>query len=286
MRIQFRGETLTQPSPLRRERGIKSICLWGLLFLTARFGIAQNTATPPPSGKSVEISEQGAPLTQNSVAPTTETLKLLRAIESAHGKAKTVQGTFDQLKESEIFLEKINSKGKFSYLKPDLFRCDYDPPDETTNLILKDDIYVYVPSIQQAERYHFHSPEERDQQLHVMVLGFGFKSDDITREYQVRSSQDNAELIGQLKGDKLDPAKVVLLEAVPAPGLADTAPFTRLKLWIDKASFLPQKIWFEDYNGDKTTMTNLKTQFDVTLPPSLFEAKFPKGTEIIDKTER
>ncbi|MBI3735075.1 outer membrane lipoprotein carrier protein LolA [Candidatus Sumerlaeota bacterium] len=237
------------------------------------------------TGGSVEIKEDGAALPKTESAPSTETLRILREIEERHGKSKSVVGTFDQTKESEIFLETIKSKGKFFYLKPDYFRCDYDPPDEMTNLILKEAIYVHVPSIKQVERYKFHTPEERDQQLHVMTLGFGFKADDILREYEAKTSLDDPALIEELKSGGNDPAKILLLKATPAATLAETSPFTQIKLWIDKGTLLPQKIWFEDYNGDKTTIKVLDVKFDSEIPASTFEAKFPAGTEMIDKSD-
>lgn len=256
------------------------------IFLAlAILALAPLAAQPTDSGTSVEITEEGADVEGTEDKPSTATLTLLQALEGKHGTAKTVIGDFEQTKESEIFLETIQSKGRFSYSKPDLFRCDYLPPDEMTNLIVKDAIYVHTPALNQVEMYRFHTPEERDQQLHVMVLGFGCRAADILREYQVKVSEDTDELTKKLMEEGLDPAKVALIEAVPVKALAETAPFTSINLWIDKETLLPQKIWFEDYNGDTTSIKILKVAFDAEIPASTFEAKFPEGAAIIDKSD-
>lgn len=216
---------------------------------------------------------------------TSATLEILRALETRHASVVTVRGTFDQLKVSEIFLEEIKSKGTFWFKKPDQFRCDYEPPDEMTNLILRDSIYVYVPSIEQCEVYRFASDRERDQQLHSMVLGFGFKTEELIADYVIESSEDAGPLRDELAAAGRDAAAAVLLHLMPLPDAGDTSPFTHLKLWIDKDTLLPEKVWFEDYNGDKTTIEIRTIDLNTAVEPSRFAPSFPPGTEFIDKTE-
>lgn len=265
-----------------RRLTIPSFMLAAMLWVAANL-----TAQTPEAGTSTEISEDGASVAvvAGEERASTATLAVLQAIEEKHGKAKTVAGDFEQTKESEIFLETIQSKGHFAYSKPDLFRCDYFPPDQMTNLIVRDAIYVHTAALNQVEKYRFHTPEERDQQLHVMVLGFGCRAADILREYQVTTSEDDEELKKELATASLESAKVALLRAAPLAAVAETAPFTVIKLWIDKGSLLPQKIWFEDYNGDKTTIKIVKVDFDAEIPSATFEPTFPAGTEMIDKSD-
>lgn len=255
----------------------------GLIAVIARAQPEPPASQSPPTA-AIELAEDSAPL-GSAPAPTTGTLALLRALESRHGSVRTIHGVFSQLKQSEIFLEEIVSSGEFWFQKPDLFRSDYNPPDEMTNLILKDAIYLHMPSIQQVEVYHFTSPEERDQQLHAMVIGFGFDTEELIREYEVHSSADEAALIQEIEAAGLDPKKTSLLRIVPVGAYLDTSPFTRLKLWLDSESLLPEKIWYEDYNGDKMTLTIEKLELGVKIDPELFLPKFPPGTEVIDKTD-
>lgn len=241
-----------------------------------------------PEGSELETVREGSGPIAPAVAAapvTPATLALLRALETRHASVVTVRGSFDQLKVSEIFLEEIRSKGTFWYQKPDLFRCDYEPPDEMTNLILKDAIYVYVPELEQCEVYRFSSDQERDQQLHSMVLGFGFKTDDLLEAYSIVSSEDEGPARDELTQAARKPAEAALLHLKPLPGLEDTSPFTNLKLWIDKGSLLPEKVSFEDYNGDKTTIDLRSVDLNVAVDAKKFVPSFPAGTEYIDKSD-
>jgi outer membrane lipoprotein-sorting protein len=253
----------------------------------------ESPAEPPPARPDLPaIPEEKELLTvrEDDPAPApagvvpAETLALLNEIEKRHASVVTVKGSFDQLKVSEIFLEEIRSKGTFWYRKPDQFRCDYEPPDEMTNLILRDAIYVYVPAIEQCEVYRFASDRERDQQLHSMVLGFGFKTKELLEEYTVRSSANAEDLREELVKAGRDPGQAAILHLTPLPAFEDSSPFTELKLWIDKARLLPEKVWFEDYNGDRTTIEIRSIDLNTAVDPSLFTPSFPRGTEFIDKS--
>jgi len=244
-----------------------------------------NTEADTDTEAATEVPSETPKTSPPSDDATSKTLALLRAVEKRHAGANTVRGTFQQTKISEIFLEEIESTGTFWYRKPEFFRCDYNQPDEMTNLIVEDKIYVFVPSIEQVEVYKFASPEERDQQLHSMVLGFGFEAEEILEQYEVQSSEDQASLLSELTLEKLDSAAVALFRFQPKGALIETSPFTSLKLWIDKETLLPQKIWFEDYNGDKTTLRIVQIELNVSIDDNLFSPSFPPGTEFIDKTE-
>lgn len=257
------------------------------LVAFATSGLAQPPADPD-GGRSVEILESGAVVRPGGVeariAP--PTLAFLRAMEARHGGAKAVRGEFRQIKTSDIFLEEFESKGVFVYVEPDLFRCDFEPPDESTNLVVRDAIYVHFPSIAQVERYRFATPEERDQQMHTMTLGFGLETDKIVREYDVISTEEGLlALAKELRDEGFDPAKTTLIHARPAADLAETSPFTLVKLWIDKESLRPQKIWYEDASGERTEILVDKVEFDPPVDRSIFEPKFPPGTEFIDKSD-
>lgn len=255
------------------------------MFFIGLLLAAQPPASLPESGPSVEIAEDGTALEAESPAPTEGTMRLLRDLEGRHGRTQNVHGTFKQLKESEVFLEETTSTGEFWFRRPDLFRTDYAPPDELTNLIVEDAIYVHTPSLKQVEVYRFASKEERDQQLHSMLIGFGFKAEEIAREYEVHSSADEPALREELTAAGLDPEQKALIALKPRPEFAETSPFTLLKLWIDKESLLPEKIWFEDYNGDKTTIDIQEIEFDAKIDDAVFQPRFPPGTERIDKSQ-
>lgn len=225
--------------------------------------------------------EAGANLT-GDIAPAT--MDLLRELERRHADVQSISGTFTQNKVSEIFLEEIQSTGRFWFRKPDQFRADYQPPDEMTNLIVRDAIYIFVPELKQVEVYRFASEAEREQQLHSMVLGFGFDPERLADQYLIASSEADAALRAEVEAEGKDPEQTALIRLAPRPDLLETSPFTSLKLWIGKSRWLPEKVWFEDYNGDQTTINIQSIDMNTPIDEALFQPSFPAGTEYIDKT--
>jgi outer membrane lipoprotein-sorting protein len=58
-----------------------------------------------------------------------------------------------------------------------------------------------------------------------------------------------------------------------------------MKVTIDKASHLPEKIWYKDTADASLTLTMKKVELDPRIPDKVFDkaAIFPKGVEYIDK---
>jgi outer membrane lipoprotein-sorting protein len=251
------------------------------------FAVGQ-VATPPPTQPpvaappSIELGPDGRPL-RPPEPPKGETVALLALLEARHGEIRNFAGGFDQLVVSAVFLTEIPSKGRFWYAKPHNFRCDYLGEDEITNLITEDAFYMHVPANKQVDKITFRSASERDQQLHLMALAFNFRTQEIVRDYEVRSSEGDAELAEELKAGGGDPARTALLRFTPWGPRADASPFARLKIWLDKTTLLPEKIWHVRHDGDATTMSNLKIETNVEIDDKIFAANFP-GSKIIDQS--
>ena len=58
-----------------------------------------------------------------------------------------------------------------------------------------------------------------------------------------------------------------------------------LKLYIDKASHLPEKIWYQDPNDAHMTLRMKKIETDAALSDTLFDRGklFPADAETIDR---
>ena len=257
-----------------------AFCLGGLLWTSAQ--------EPPPAAPvpdlAIDIAADGTPIPGGVNRPTSGTMGLLRRLEQRHDEVKTVWSTFKQTKVSEIFQETISSEGQLWFEMPDRFRCDYE--DELISLIVGNTIWMYVPANNQVEILRYESDEERDQQLHSIVLGFGFKTEEMIRSYEIHSSEDEPFLIDEIREAGLELDEVVLLQLEPVPERLDTSPFTKLKLWIDRETLLPDKVWYEDYNGDNVTITLLDPVLNRPIEKEIFEAAriFPAGVEVIDRS--
>jgi outer membrane lipoprotein-sorting protein len=276
-------------TPLRRDRRwtiIPLLAAWmilGGLVFSPRPMMAQGTV---PQTKGYEIKENGEPITSSTAQTpiSSGTLRLLRTMETFHKDVKTIHAIFGQVRTDEIFLEQVASKGELWFDKPNRFRCDYSDPEPMINLIVGEALYMYVKKLDQVDYWTFSSPEERDQQLHQLLIGFGFKADDLVKHYDIHSSVDEAGPLAELKAEKLDPEKKVLFVIKPRPAYQETSPFKQLKVYIDKASELPEKIWYKDLSDASMTLLMKKIDLDVKLDPGLFDKdKLFKGAEYIDK---
>lgn len=244
-------------------------------------------------GKSVEINEKGDALhTTGTLATggsagaevTSGTLRLLRTLETFHKNVKTIHATFDQIRIDETMQEDTKSRGELWFDKPSRFRADYADPTPQKTLITGDTFYLYTPELKQVDYYTFESPEERDQQLHQLLIGFGFKADDLVKQYEIHSADEPGPR-SELDKEKINPEKTAMFIIKPRPEYEKTSSFTLLKVYIDKASHLPEKIWYKDPTGSTMILTMKKIELDVKLDDTFFDKKklFPSEATFINK---
>jgi outer membrane lipoprotein-sorting protein len=216
---------------------------------------------------------------------TSGTLRLLRTLETFHKNVKTVRATFDQVRVDELFPDEVKSQGELWFRKPYLFRCDYTYERPMTLLILENALYMYMPDLEQVDYITFESEKSREQQLHHLLIGFGFETDELIKTYEIHSSEDELEARDELTGAGLDPAGKALFVFKPRPRFEETSPFLLLKLYIDKASHLPEKIWYLDPNDASMTLTMKKIQTDETFDDGTFDRLklFPADVQYFDK---
>ena len=113
--------------------------------------------------------------------------------------------------------------------------------------------------------------------------------EELLARYTIHSSEDEAAPAQELEAEAAKsgwkPGEKALLIVEPRPEFAAEATFRQLKVYIDKAALLPQKIWYRDPADASMTLEIKKIERDVKPAPELFDTSkvIPKGTEIIDK---
>lgn len=239
------------------------------------------TATHPAALAAAKPTSASATLSQ----PTSGTLRMLRTLEAFHKDVKTVHATFHQVRVDEVMMDKVPSEGELWYKKPTLFRADYTDKQPMTTLILEDALYLYVPELKEVDYWKFENAQKRDQQLHQLLIGFGFDVDELIRTYEIQSSEGDAAPLKELKDGGGDPEKTALFYFKPRAEYRDSSPFQSLKLYVDKASHLPEKIWYEDQNQASMTLTMKTIETDKPIDGAMFDKTkvFPAAVEFIDK---
>jgi outer membrane lipoprotein-sorting protein len=273
---------------------MKRIFVIPLASAIAWLGIGLGHAAPAQPTPIVRVGIQRLTSVTPSIATrptsatrdvTSGTLRMLRTLNAFHKDVKTIHATFHQSREDEVFLKTVQSEGELWFRKPYFFRVDYANPQPMITLILEKMLYSYVPELKEVDCWSFDSDQNRDQQMHQLLLGFGQDEAELVRLYRIHSSEDEAEPLKELVSDGMDPKKKVLFYFTPRPQYADGSPFVKMKLFVDKATHMPEKIWYEDSNDANMTLAMKKIQTDVGLDDALFNPNrvFPSGVEYIDK---
>jgi len=250
---------------------VVSLILW--LAVTARSVAAGQPA--PPTSPTVAIPEtsptaaaRGATspvLVNDPVA-----IKWLRTLEERHKDHRRATGKFRQTKIDPVFQEKIEAGGRFYYERPNSFRCDYEKPEPSTNLVIGDRVLLYFPKFKQAERYHLARNGSGIGEVNEMLLAFGIETDKILKYFTVLS-------------DPVTSADVVRLTFLPKSRREDR-PFARFVLELSKTDLSPKRFEITGDEQDVTVVevTEIKWN-DPSMPPDIFQLNLPRDVEMIEQ---
>jgi outer membrane lipoprotein-sorting protein len=138
-------------------------------------------------------------------------------------------------------------------------------PDQRSILRTGDSLFVYTPKINRVEEYNL--GKNRSLVDQYVRLGFGTRSADMTRSYDVAVSGE----------EELDGKKVVVLELTPRSEEVRKQ-IVKVQMWVDEASWLPlQQKFLEATAGDYLLIhyTNLKK--NLKLSDKKFKQDWPKN---------
>ncbi len=198
-----------------------------------------------------------------------QAVEMLKKLELKYAQVQTIAGAFTQTREDKDFGSKEQAVANFVLQKPNNFRADYQPPDESVNLIAGDTSYRYIPKLRQVERYRFsNSGTARD--LNFMLLGFGVKTDDVLAVYDARWLTQG--VARGFRGIQLTPRD------------KKNAAFKYVTILVtDDEKLLPAQFSMEQLDGVRVT-ANLRLKdlrLGAPVDKSVFSARFP-GAEVID----
>ena len=247
-------------------------------------GIAQKEPAP-----TAEADLPSTPSLAND-SPTSEVLALLKRIEERHGNLKTLQAEFDQVKVSETFADETRSHGSLLLEMPDRLRCEYDRPDPSTILFVDDTLYQFVPTIKQVDKWRFRTKAEAQEQLRLLLLGFGLSSEEILKSYRVErveAAEPKADRVGESEGEG-----GAALPTPSAPWVLAFRPrnrevakhYTEIRVSFDRERLLPRSVRLTEVAGDVTNLTIQpeKVLLNEKIEAGKFKPEFPGNPEVIE----
>ena len=190
-------------------------------------------------------------------AAAADTAQVLKSLEDGGRALKTMKAQFTETKVSVLLNEKAESRGDVTLQVPGRFRWNYTAPQPGV-MVVKDGRFArYVPQSKQV----FRGPAKGDADL---LVGFGPGAAGLGKKYDVTLLPD--EKVGETPAYVLD-----LKQRSGEAGL-----FSAVRLWIDKARFIPVQTRLTEPTGDHTTIRFDQTIVNGPLAPGAFDLKLPK----------
>lgn len=222
---------------------------------------------PYPSGAQGDSTTA----TLAAISPRDEAVAFLRRVEEKNAATETLRGRFTQTRIDETFLEEVTSEGEFRYKAPSRFRADYRGRDETTAAsviyMVDDRLYNYVPEIKQVDVLDL--PKGDSAAINQMLLGFGVKVEKILDYFEVQPSTEPA------------PEGRTRLNFF-SKNREKTLGFDRIEIVFVTEALIPETLYlFEE--GSETTIALRDVAVNEPVDDAVFEAKFPKDVEIIQR---
>lgn len=138
-------------------------------------------------------------------------------------------------------------------------------PDQRSILRTGDSLFVYTPKINRVEEYNL--GKNRSLVDQYVRLGFGTRSADITRSYDVAVTGE----------EELDGKKVVVLQLTPKSEEVRKQ-IVKVQMWVDEASWLPlQQKFFEATAGDYLLIHYTDLKKNLKLSDKKFKQDWPKN---------
>jgi outer membrane lipoprotein-sorting protein len=195
--------------------------------------------------------KKAAPVTLESV---------VKKVQEQQKTTRTLQADFRQEKELALLSKPEVSAGRFVFSKPNHVRWSYDSPKRVEMLIAEGTLTTYFPDLQKAERIDVRRFEDRI----FKYMGASGAIDELARYFDFTFTDTATNPFWVLE---LAPKNRAVARRVK-----------RIKIWIEKATYLTSKFEYVEADGDITRyeFTNIKVnqpiehaRFTLTLPANV-----------------
>jgi outer membrane lipoprotein carrier protein len=167
----------------------------------------------------------------------------------------------DLLQEKKVFLlkEKVVSRGKIRFKKPDHFFIEFFHPESSQMVFDGRTFLLYFKEEKMAERYQV-------------------QANPIVEKYLLFSKDPFQEKLATWKMVE-DHESFLVIEILPKGG---EALFIKTRLWVSKKDWMVTGMEMVERNGDTTLLRYSNTWVNTGLTNSDFQVHIPKGVKITD----
>jgi outer membrane lipoprotein-sorting protein len=177
----------------------------------------------------------------------------------------TLTADIEHIKYTDVVKDTSTETGKLLVRRDEKMRIEFFQPDRRTILRTGDSLFVFTPKINRVEEYDL--GKNRDLVDQYVLLGFGTKSDNVRKSYEVN-------VFGETE---LDHKKTVQIELIPKSDQMRKQ-IAKIQMWIDEASWLPiQQKFFESGSGDYLIFHYTNVMKNLKIGDNQFKQDWPKG---------
>ena len=187
---------------------------------------------------------------------------VIKRVQEQQRKTTTLQANFRQEKELALLAKPEVSTGTFTYSRPSNVLWTYTTPKRVQMVIADGYLTTYYPELAKAERIDVKRFEDRI----FKYMGATGAIDELARYFDFTFTDSKSK-------------PVFVLDLTPK-NRAVSKRVQRIKLWIDKSTYLTSKIEYVEGDGDITRYEFTNVRINESVPPSKFALTLPSTVRV------
>ena len=202
------------------------------------------------------------PLVAAKVADPNSLDEVIKRVQEQQRKTTTLQADFRQEKTMALLAKPEVSTGTFVFSKPNNVLWSYDTPKRVQMLIAGGVLTTWYPELNKAERVDVKRFEDRI----FKYMGATGAIDELSRYFDFTFTNKPSD-------------SSYLLDLKPKTGTVAKR-VQRIKLWIDKKSYLTTQIEYIEGDGDTTKYEFTKIRINQPVEQSRFVLSLPPNVKV------
>lgn len=187
---------------------------------------------------------------------------VVKKIQEQQRKTNTLQAEFRQEKELALLAKPEVSTGTFLYSKPNNVFWSYEAPKKVQMVIAGGVMTTYYPDLSKAEKIDVKRFEDRI----FKYMGASGAIDELARYFDFTFTDS--------------PSKPTYVLDLKPKTRAVGKRVQRIKIWIDKKSYLTSKIEYVEGDGDVTRYEFTSIRVNDPVPQSRFALSLPPTVKV------